>query len=308
MGTLPVAGDEASTGVAAHASASDAACYLGVDLGGTQLRMGAVGADGRLLGEIHSVPTGRGFGPADLASRLAELRARVTSPLGGRQVAAIGIGTLGVVRPGPLTQAGNLPLLNGTDVVALATAAGGRRVAIENDARCFVLAEARFGAARGARDVVGLTLGTGVGCGVIVGGDLVAGAHREAGEAWRIPLRGQPIEDHVSGAGVVRAYHASGGHPEIADAAAVARAAEQGDEAARAAWRSFGQDLGFLCQCAASFLDPDCLVLGGSISRARGLFEEALGEAMTRWPTPITYASLGTAAGVIGAAALNIPR
>ena len=206
----------------AHVSANDEACYLGADLGGTQLRMGAVGADGRLLGEIHSVPTGRGFGPADLASRLAELRERVTAPLGGREVAALGIGSLGVVRPGPLTQAENLPLLNGTDIVALATAAGGRRVAIENDARCFVLAEARFGAARGARDVVGLTLGTGVGCGIIVGGQLVAGIHREAGEAWRIPLRGEPVESHVSGAGVVRAYHAGGGSPEIADAAAVA--------------------------------------------------------------------------------------
>ena len=285
----------------------DAACYLGVDLGGTQLRIGAVGPDGRLLTEILSVPTGRGFGPADLVSQLDALQVRIAALLAGREVAALGIGALGVIRPGPLTQCDNLPLLNGSDLVELLGATRERKVAIENDARCFLLAEARFGAARGARDVVALTLGTGVGCGVMVDGGLHHGLHREAGEAWRIPLRGEPVENHVSGAGVVRAYHAAGGKGEIQDAAEVARAAREGDEAAGAAWRSFGRDLGFLCQCAACFLDPECLVLGGSIARSHELFDQALAETMAQWPTRIVYATLGTAAGVIGAAALQIP-
>jgi glucokinase len=287
---------------------TDGPCYLGVDLGGTQLRMGAVGPDGRLLAEILSVPTGRGFGPADLLSQLDALQARIAPALGRHELAGLGIGTLGVIRPGPLTQCDNLPLLNGTDLVELVEGAGQRsKVAIENDARCFVLAEARFGAARGARDVVGLTLGTGVGCGVMVGRRLHRGHNREAGEAWRIPLRGEPVENHVSGAGVVRAYHAAGGRDQIRDAAEVARLAREGDTAARSAWRSFGQDLGFLCQCAASLLDPECLVLGGSLAQARDLFERPLAEAMSHWPTQIVYSTLGNSAGVIGAAALQIP-
>jgi glucokinase len=286
---------------------TDGPCYLGVDLGGTQLRMGAVTADGRLLGEILSVPTGRGFGPADLVAQLAALERRIAPALDGREVAGLGIGALGVIRPGPLTQCDNLPLLNGTDLAELVAASAGRGVAIENDARCFVLAEARFGAARGARDVVGLTLGTGVGCGVMVCGRLLRGCHSEAGEAWRIPLRDEPVENHVSGAGVVRVYHAAGGRGEIRDAALVARAAREGDLAARSAWRSFGHDLGFLCQSAASFLDPECLVLGGSIASAHDLFQEALAESMAQWPTRIVYSSLGTSAGVVGAAALQIP-
>ena len=285
---------------------TDGSCYLGVDLGGTQLRMGAVGPDGRLLGDILSVPTGRGFGPADLVSQLGRSRLRIAPALAGREVAALGIGALGVIRPGPLTQCDNLPLLNGTDLVELLEATD-RQVAIENDARCFVLAEARFGAARGASDVVGLTLGTGVGCGVMVARRLHRGHHREAGEAWRIPLRGEPVESHVSGGGVVRAYHAAGGRDELRDAAEVARAARGSDEAARSAWRSFGRDLGFLCQCAASLLDPECLVLGGSLANARDLFDEALGETLAQWPTRIVYSTLGTSAGVIGAAALQIP-
>jgi glucokinase len=286
---------------------AEQACYLGVDLGGTQLRMGAVGADGMLLGEILSVPTGRGFGPSDFAAELDRLRGRFDSALAGREVAALGVGTLGVFRQGGLSQCDNLPLLNGADIAALAGTVAGQSVAIENDARCFVLAEARFGAARGARDVVGLTLGTGVGCGVMVAGELLGGAHREAGEVWRIPLRSEPVENHVSGAGVVRAYRAAGGASVLQDAAGVALAAAEGDEAARAAWRSFGRDLGFLCQCAASFLDPECLVLGGSLAQARDLFGEALAETVRLWPTRVVYAELGAAAGVIGAAALRIP-
>jgi glucokinase len=284
-----------------------APCYLGVDLGGTQLRMGAVDLDGRLLGDILSVPTGRGFRPEDLVTQLELLQRRIAPALDGRPVAGLGIGSPGVVRSGPLTQCDNLPSLNGVDLVALVGSAGGHHVTIENDARCFLLAEARFGAARGACDVVGLTLGTGVGCGVMVDGKLHRGHHSEAGEAWRIPLRGEPVESHVSGAGVVRAYHAAGGKAAITDAAEVARVADEGDEAARAAWRSFGSDLGFLCQCVASFVDPECLLLGGSIAGARELFDDALAGTMIGRPTRIVYATLGTAAGVIGAAALRIP-
>ncbi len=282
-------------------------CYLGVDLGGTQLRLGAVAADGRLLSEILSVPTGRGFGPDDLVAQLASLQGRIAPALGGRKVAALGIGALGVIRPGPLTQCDNLPRLNGVDLAQLLGASRERGVAIENDARCFLLAEARFGAARGARDVVGLTLGTGVGCGVMVDGKLHRGRNSEAGEAWRIPLRGEPVENHVSGAGVVRAYHAGGGKAEIQGAAEVARAARDGDAVAAASWRAFGHDLGFLCQCAASFLDPECLVLGGSIAASHDLFGKALAETLAEWPTRVVYATLGPAAGVIGAAALQIP-
>lgn len=307
MGMVPVNGNARRALDVTPTADRGEAYYLGVDLGGTQLRMGAVSREGRLLGEILSVPTGRGFSPADLVAQLAALRGLIASTLDGREVAGLGIGTLGVVRPGPLTQCDNLPRFNGVDLVALTRSADAFDVAIENDARCFVLAEARFGAARGAREVVGLTLGTGIGCGVMVEGKLHGGHHREAGEAWRIPLRGEPIENHVSGAGIVRGYLAAGGSETIRDAAAVAAAARDGEEAALSAWRAFGADLGFLCQCASSFLDPECLVLGGSIALARDLFEDALAEAMVQWSTRIVYSSLGRSAGVVGAAALQMP-
>ena len=138
-----------------------ATLYVGVDLGGTRMRMAAVGRDGRLATEVLSVPTGREFGPEDLKGRLGELAQRLRGSLGQALVTAMGFGTAGVVGDGPLTQCDNLPRLNGVDVAALVATVAACPVTLENDARCFTLAEARFGAGRGARNVVGITLGTG---------------------------------------------------------------------------------------------------------------------------------------------------
>jgi glucokinase len=287
-----------------------ATCYLGVDLGGTQLRMAAVHADGSLASEVISTPTGRAFGPPDLRQALVDLKARLRGTLNGKHAEALGFGTAGVVVEGrPLTQSENLPLLNGTDVASLVRDVAEVPVRLENDARCFTLAEARFGAGRGARDVCGITLGTGVGCGVMVDGRLQHGANFQAGEVWRIPMRGQHLEHFVSGAGIVRAFfEAGGGGPAEQDAAAVVEKARAGDAAALAAWRVFSEDLAFLCETVISLLDPSVIVLGGSLAQARDLYRPLLDERLRAHPaTRVEASALGNAAGVIGAAALNIP-
>src|SRR5687768_9610109 len=231
--------------------------FLGADLGGSQMRMAAVTREGGLRGEMISVPTGAAFAPEDLRRELRALVSRVRQTLNGHTVAALGFGTAGVVTQGPLTQSPNLPRLEGTDVVELVREAAGCPVAVENDARCFTLAEARFGAARGAKDVCGLTLGTGVGCGVMIGGRLHRGATAQAGEVYHIQLRGQSVENFVSGAGLVRTYVAAGGcQDDAVDAAVVAERARAGEAAAMATWESFGRDLGFLCEAIIGLLDP----------------------------------------------------
>lgn len=285
-------------------------CFLGVDLGGTQLRMAAVDRAGSLASEVISTPTGRAFGPSDLKQALVGLKERLAQALDGRRAAALGFGTAGVVVEGrPLTQSENLPLLNGTDVASLVRDVAGVPVRLENDARCFTLAEARFGAGRGARDVCGITLGTGVGCGVMLDGRLQRGANFQAGEVWRIPMRGQHLEHFVSGAGIVRTFFEAGGEgPPDLDAAATVERARRGDPAALAAWRVFSEDLAFLCETVISLLDPSVIVIGGSLSQARDLYRPLLDERLRAHPaTRIEASALGPAAGVIGAAALNIP-
>lgn len=281
-------------------------CYLGVDLGGTQLRLAAVEAAGALASEVHSVPTGKDFGPDDLRCRIAELVARVRSEL-GRPLAALGFGIAGVVGQGPISQCDNLPRLNGVDVAALLREVVDAQVALENDARCFILAEARYGAGRGARDVCGITLGTGVGCGVMIGGRLHRGAGSQSGEVWRIPVRGRNLEYFLSGAGVVRGYAAAGGRtdPEL-EAADVEERAGAGDPAALEAWRLFGEDFALLCEAVVALLDPERIVVGGSLWRASWLYRPLIEARLEKDPVELVDAALGPAAGVIGAAALNI--
>lgn len=281
-------------------------CHLGIDLGGTQLRMAAVATDGRLLTEMISAPTGRDFGPTELRAEVPRLVTRVKAQLGSRALVGLGLGTAGVVRPGPLSQCSNLPRLNGLDLAQALQTTTSLPVTVENDARCFTLAEARYGAARGARHVVGITLGTGVGGGVMVDGHLHHGASYEAGEVWAIPLRGKPLEEFLSGRGVVRAYCAAGGDPTQDSAAVLAQRARAGDVAARAAWAALGGDLAFLCLCVHTLVDPEAIVIGGSLAQARDLFDEHLRAQAKGVQARLVYSALGPAAGVIGAASLGL--
>lgn len=284
--------------------------FLGVDLGGTQLRMAAVGADGALASSMLSVPTGRSFTPQDLARKMADLIEQMRSLVEGAEIEALGLGTAGVILDHAITQADNLPLLNGCDLQALIAPVAGMRVEVENDANCFALAEARFGAGRGARHLVGVTLGTGVGSGVIIDSRVHRGAHGAAGEVYRIPCRGEQLEYHLSGAGVVRNFRAAGATAEELagdiDAARVAALARSGNAAARRAWEQFAEDLHLLCECFIALIDPEAIIIGGSLAQARDLFEAKLMRRLGERPVRIAYAELGAAAGVIGAAALNI--
>ncbi len=282
--------------------------YLGVDLGGTQMRMGAVGPDGRLLAEMLSVPTGTQFGADALRMTLRQMVDDLRGQLRGQEVAALGFGIAGVVDQSALSQSPNLPLLDGVDLADLLGEALPYSVALENDARCFALAEARFGAGKGARHLCGITLGTGVGCGVIVNGRPHRGARSQAGEVWNVPLRGSHLEHFLAGAGIVRGYATAGGVvDEGLDAAEIADRARGGDPPAIAAWRAFAEDLTFLCAFAISLIDPDKIVIGGSLARASDLWGPVMTERLIENKTPIVTAELGGAAGVIGAAALNMP-
>jgi predicted NBD/HSP70 family sugar kinase len=188
----------------------------------------------------------------------------------------------------------------------LQEAAHGLPVTLENDARCFVLAEARFGAGRGAQHVCGITLGTGCGGGVIANGQLVRGARGGAGEVWSIPLREHFLEYYVSGVGLVRTYQECGGvADETTTSVQIADRARAGEAAAVAAWHSFGNDVAMLCETMLALLEPEIIVIGGSIAQAHDLFGAKFEKVRNHRHTRIAFAELGAAAGVIGAAALN---
>jgi glucokinase len=285
--------------------------FLGVDLGGTQLRMALVSASGDLSSDVLSVRTGRGFQPDDFVREIGNLAGRLRS-IAQSDIGALGIGTPGVLVEQTISESDNLPLLNGANLGVLAQRAIDLPVKVENDARCFALAEARFGAGQDANSMCGLTLGTGVGCGVIIDGKVYRGANWAAGEVYRIPLRGFHLEHFLSGPGLVRSYLAAGGKLSEGTSnvagAVISELAREGDPAALQAFSVFGEDLHFACECLISLIDPEVIVIGGSIAQSRDLFGAVLERKLKGRPTRIAYASLGTSAGVIGAAALNIGR
>src|SRR5512132_597870 len=112
--------------------------FLGVDLGGTQMRMAAVTPRGALAGEVLAVPTGAAFTPDDLRRETRELADRIARTMNGQSLAGLGVGAAGVVSDGPLTQAPHLPHIEGTNVARIVGEALPRcPVKVENDARCF---------------------------------------------------------------------------------------------------------------------------------------------------------------------------
>lgn len=280
--------------------------YLGADLGGTQLRLAAIDREGHLLTEIFSLSTGKNFSPEDLQNGISELSARIKSALGTGAPAAFGLGTAGAVLNGVMSVATNLPKLEGMNAQEILSAVVHCPVKIDNDANCFALAEARFGAGKGARHLCAVTIGTGVGCGIIIDGKVHQGAHAQAGEIWSIPLRDRFLEFYLSGLGVAHSYEISGGEAGAIDAAKVADLARAGDAIAIKVWHQVTEDLHFLCEVLAAVVDPEMIVIGGSLAQSRDLFADELERKLSSRNLPIAYAALGTSAGVIGAASLNL--
>jgi glucokinase len=279
--------------------------YLGADLGGTSLRVGAVTPEGRLA-HVLTAPTGRGFGPDELRAEVGTLMNRLADLVHTADWQGAGFGTAGVVpQDGPLRHSDNLPRLVGTNIRPLLEEVVGREVVLENDARCFTLAEARFGAGKGARDVCGITLGTGIGSGLLLGGRLHRGSASQAGEVCRLPLRGKSLEYYLSEAGLKRAYQDAGGDPSGQNGALLAAAARAGDGAALAAWRAYATDLTFLCEIVIGVVEPQVIVIGGALAQARDLLSPVLDKTLGGATSRVVYGELGPFAGVIGAAALG---
>jgi len=275
-------------------------CTIGVDLGGTKVTAGLVSAGEVLARERRLLPVGAEDPPilAQIESCIAVI---VTAAAGFRmEVGAIGVGIPAVADGAPgqasTRDCPTLPLLERCDLARAIERRFSRSVAVGNDANCFALGEALAGAGRGHRDLVGLTLGTGIGCGLVLDGKIHAGSRASAGEIWNLPMPGGGIlEDTLSGAGVARQAGA-------ASALKAAEAARGGDARAREAWRQYGWTLALAIGWIERLVDPELFVLGGSIAAAADVFLPGLNEQAPG--RPVLISKLGEDAALIGAASL----
>ena len=306
---------------------------IGIDLGGTNLRMAAVNLQGAILHRIHHpVESHRGRDAVlnDIISSAETLAKQVISQ--ADRFLAVGLGLPGLICPleGIVTQSPNLPGWVDFDVRTPVENTLGVPLVIENDANSFALGEFWQGAARGIRHFCALTLGTGVGGGIVLNGELWSGADGMAGEVGHmiIESEGHPctcgsrgcLEQYASGTAIRRlALEAVTDHektllstgPEGLTALDVFEAAKQGDHAALKIFQTMGYFLGIGLTNLVNFLNIDMIVLGGKVSNAWEFFapkaEQTLRERAFKVPARrvrIVKSELGDDGGLVGAAYL----
>jgi glucokinase len=288
---------------------------IGVDIGGTKVAAGVVDEEGGVLALVRRPTPGDVAGTEDaIAGCVAELAERY-------DVVAVGIGAAGWIANDRATVLFS-PHLAWRDE-PLKEALNGRiglPVTVENDANAAAWAEYRFGAARGERVVCIVTLGTGIGGGLVVSGTLYRGAYGLAAE-WghmqvvpdgrRCACDARELAE-VSPVAAHRLLELAGGNPAALTGTMVTTAAREADPAAVEIFTAMGRWLGRGIASLAAALDPSVVVIGGGVSEAGELLlrpaQEEFAASLTgrgfRPLAPIRLAALGPDAGLVGAADL----
>ena len=280
---------------------------IGIDLGGTKICGVVLEGEGRLArGPLH-YPTQRDRPADEIVSTLVAMIQELAAE-GDVDGVGVGIPTT-LDEDGGLVAHPNLPTMGGMKLHLELERQLGRSLVMENDANCFVYGEWRAGAACGTAVCCGVTLGTGFGMGIVADGRLYRGGHRDAGEIWCSPLGdGRKVEEVISGTGVAARYGELSG--KSADARDIAQRAREGDAEAALAWQEYGEALGSALAYAVNILDPEVVVVGGSMAAALDLFGPAMHGVLEKWAYDyarlrIAAADLGSASGAVGAALLT---
>ena len=305
---------------------------IGVDLGGTNLRTAILSPDGNIL-DRHKEATHAADGREKVVSRLIEniKRQRKSAIQQGFDVVAVGVGAPGVIQvdKGIVVKSPNFPDWNNLPLKDQLEKTLGTPVFLENDANAAALGEQWRGAGRGIRSMILLTLGTGVGGGIILDNKIWHGADGMAGEIGHMTLipDGRPctcgntgcLEMYSSARGIVQSFRealgkASGGVPdqlEQVSSEQVYEAAGSGNEIAVRVMKDMGRMLGIGIASLINIFNPERIVVGGGVKDAWPLFIGATREeimkrafAVPAKRTEIVPSQLGDDAGMVGAAAV----
>lgn len=236
-------------------------------MGGTNIRAARI-ADGQIEA-MQAVSCNAQGTEQEVLDQIFQIVDAVFSP----EVQCIGFGVPSVVdsSQGIVYDLQNIPSWKEVHLTDIFQARYGVKVVVNNDVNCFVLGEQCFGEARAFGNVVGITLGTGVGAGIVIGGHLYGGTNTGAGEIGCLPYLDSDYEHYCSS----HFFKAHG-----TDGAVEAQRAAQGNAEAIALWREFGHHLGKLLQVILFAYDPEAIVIGGGIAASQALFEEAMMESM----------------------------
>jgi len=250
---------------------------IGVDLGGTKVAAGKI--DGTKLGEvIYKLIPANSNDPRDIINILI----KIVEQLFDKNVIGIGIGIPGLVGryEDIVYDVQNIPSWKEVRLKNILETYFHVPVYVDNDSNCFALGELRFGNGKGEDDFVGLTLGTGMGGGIIKNGFLLSDAHGGSGEFGNIPYLESIYEDYCSGKFFMKKFNIKG--EKLVEAAA------QGDVVALSAFEEFGYHLGNAIKTIKLAVDPKKVIIGGSVAQANEYFKISMWKSILNFPFPKT--------------------
>ncbi len=291
--------------------------YIGIDLGGTNVRVAKVDEDGNVLAQVKGPSYGT-EGPEKVMSNLKEMVREIP---GWNECAGIGVGVPGPVdtKSGSMVLSTNLPGFAGYPFAAELTKEFGMPAFLDNDANVAGLAEALVGAGKGLDVVFYLTMSTGIGGVLVVDGKTVSGKHGFGGEVANIIidrnrekvnyLNVGAVENECSGTALTRKGRAVFGDDAIPHAGALFDKAAAGDQKAIEIVETMKEDMGQFFATIACVCDPEIFVIGGGMTKSADKFLPGVIENFKKFSheavhdTPFVIASLDEP-GIIGAAML----
>jgi len=306
---------------------------IGVDLGGTNMRTALLSPDGLIL-DRNKVSTHAAEGWKQVVARLVESIVRYQQIAIGKglTVAAVGVGAPGVIQmdSGIVVKSPNFPDWNNLPLKKELEKALNMPVFIENDANAAALGEQWLGAGRDINSMILLTLGTGVGGGIVLNNQIWQGADGMAGEIGHMTLIPDGrlcgcgntgcLEMYASARGIVQSYREAVNSSGIAmvtelSSEQIYQAARNGDTVALKVMKDMGRMLGIGIASLINIFNPQMIVLGGGVKEAWQLFINATQEEVMRRAfkvpaerTKIVPSLLGDDAGMVGAAAIAMQK
>lgn len=305
---------------------------IGVDLGGSHVTAGVIQEDGKIVSQHELDIEDRTFNA--VIGAIEQVVGDALKEAKDKELAGIGIGSPGNIDPkdGAVLYSPNFLWENVPLGQTLRKRFKGVQVFVANDARCATLGEYTFGTGRDTKDFVLLTLGTGIGGGIVSNGHLLIGNRAGAGEIGHHQIR--PTDGFICGCGKIGCFEAQASgtglirhaiavapsfprsmllakSPDKLGSKAIRRAAQAGDAHALAAWRNFAGDLAIGLANVITFVNPTVIALGGGVSSAGDFMldsvRDRVDELTTMVPkktTKLVIAKLGNDAGQVGAATM----
>jgi glucokinase len=283
---------------------------IGVDLGGTNIKTALVTSKGKII-KKHEIPTQTKKGTKAVIENIISTIKEVKSG----KILGVGIGSPGPLnyKTGTITNPVNLPFRN-TPLRKIIENKIKLRTVLDNDANCFALAEATFGQGKKYENVVGITLGTGLGGGIVVNKQIYHGRNNAAelghmtikydGPKTRCGNTGC-VETHVAARGIKTLYGAK------SDPYTIQKLAFKNNKKAKKTYNKMGYFLGIGLANIIYALDPDIIVVGGKISNSWNLFSKTMNKTIKERyfskPCKIVKSTLKDA-GILGAAALVLEK